>query len=426
MHLLIALLLVVIVLLLLSARQTSSGAQTQAPADVRVAGDSRHPLAYISMGKMFLHQAGGDPREIQSPHVQSMVDRKERSRQLHGWKEDTAFARSFGSGRMQHSADDDLPLRATALRFLGPGRMLYFLRDDRVGGLFEYTLGDGQERRLVHRQNLYFEDLCPSPEGNELLCAQHASNGSANICLMNTDGSGFRELTGGDTVDSAPAWVPEHAGQVLYQTSGLARGPQGHAIARGPASIQLLDTEKGTVTSVLEDPKFDFLQPRVSPDGQLLYLRRPYTAPHYGPSNILVDTLMFPFRLLRALFHYLNFFSLMYTRKPLTSAAGPMLEVDLKEIMLKGMRVDAEAALRKGDSIHGVRSLVPKTWQLIRRDRRGQEQALATHVCAFDLAGDGTVFYSNGYGVFQLDANGAARVVLRDKLIAEIIVGPAD
>ncbi|MEZ5468262.1 MAG: hypothetical protein R3F18_11520 [Lysobacterales bacterium] len=424
MHLLIAIVLVAVVVMILMSRQSAARSSESQGSPVAGISRPRHPLAFISMGKMFLHEPDRDPREIQSPHVQTMVDRVERSRQLHGWKQDTAFANSFANRRSQTGSDDDLPLRATALRFLAPGKVLYFLRDERVGGLFEYALDSGQERRLVHRQNLYFEDLSPSVDGTRVLCAQHASNGSANICLMNADGSGFRELTGGDTVDSAPAWVPDEPGQVLYQTSGLARGSHGHVIARGPASIHLLDAEKGSVTSVLEDPKFDFLQPRVSPDGQLLYLRRPYSVPQYGPSNIVVDTLMFPFRLLRALFHYLNFFSLMYTRKPLTSASGPMVEADLKEIVLKGMRVDAEAALRKGDSVHGVRSLVPKSWQLIRRDRRGQEKLLATHVSGFDMAADGTVYYSNGNGVFQIEADGVSRVVLRDKLIAEIVVGP--
>ncbi|MFX5595148.1 hypothetical protein ABTD92_21070, partial [Acinetobacter baumannii] len=85
------------------------------------------------------------------------------------------------------------------------------------------------------------------------------------------------------------------------------------------------------------------------------------------------------FRLLRAVFHYLNFFSLMYSRKPLTSASGPALNADLKEIILKGKRIDAEKALLNENKINGVPSLVPASWQLISRDQQGNETVLAAN-----------------------------------------------
>lgn len=429
MHLLAVVAVIAVVLFLILRQQTSNTApagwgQPGGADDRATALDADgHELAFLAKGKLFVHSPGREIREIHSPHVQSVVDRQERSRQLHGWKQDTAFARSF-TGRRQPDSADDVVLQTCAMRFIGDGRMLYFLRDDRVGGLFEQDLKSGQEKRLVHKQNLAFEDLNPSPDGRQLLCSQHAANGSANICRMQADGSGYRELTGGDTVDSAPAWVPGEPHLVLFQTSGLARAPAGHVLALGPASIQLLDTVKGTVTPVLEDPKLDFLQPRVDGDGQLYFIRRPYEAPRYTHSNFMTDALLFPFRLLRALFHYLNFFSLMYTRKPLTSASGPLLEADLKEILVKGKRIDAEAALRKGESVNGVSTLVPKTWQLMARDRNGRERMLATHVVCFDIADDGSVYYSTGYGVFRLDRQGARRLVLKDRLIAELVVGP--
>jgi hypothetical protein len=134
---------------------------------------------------------------------------------------------------------------------------------------------------------------------------------------------------------------------------------------------------------------------------------------------------MFPFRLLRALFHYLNFFSLMYTRKPLITASGPAVQADLKEILIKGKRLDAEAALRTGARLNGVPSLVPASWQLIGRSPQGEEHVLASHVASFDIASDGTILFSNGYGVFALDGPHPPQVLLRDKLIADVIAAPA-
>jgi hypothetical protein len=384
----------------------------------------RHGLAFISNGKLFYQAPGEELRELQSPHVRTVMDRMERRQQLHGWKEGTAFSRSF-TGRDHHMSADAVGIQATSAQFAAHDRVLYFLRDSSFGGLFEYDLAQDTEKRLLHKQYLSLEDLRIHPDGHQLLCAQHARNGAANIVVMDADASNYRELTSGDTVDAAPAWVPGQAHAILFQSSGLARNPAGYVLAKGPASIQMADTVAGSLTTILEDPRLDFLQPRVGPNGFLYFIRRPYEAPRYGMENAVTDALLFPFRVLRALFHYLNFFSLMYSRKPLITASGPALQADLKEILIKGKRLDAEAALRDGVPLGGVPSLVPASWQLVCRCLQGEERVLASHVASFDIASDGTILFSNGYGVFALDATNTPQVLMRDRLIADVIAAPA-
>jgi hypothetical protein len=381
-------------------------------------------LAFISNGKLFYQAPGQELRELQSPHIRTVMDRMERRQQLHGWKEGTAFSRSFSGGGNQVSPRA-VAIQATSAQFSAPGRVLYFLRDSSFGGLFEYDLVQDTEKRLLHKQYLSLEDLRIHPDGHQLLCAEHARNGAANIVVMDADGGNWRELTSGDTVDTAPAWVPGQEHGILFQSSGLARNEAGYVLAQGPASIQMADTAAGSLTTILEDPHFDFLQPRVGADGFLYFIRRPFEAPRYGVENVVTDALLFPFRVLRALFHYLNFFSLMYSRKPLITAAGPALQADLKEILIKGKRLDAEAALRTGIPLGGVPSLVPASWQLVCRSPQGVEHVLASHVASFDIASGGTILFSNGYGVFALDGANPPQILLRDKLIADVIAAPA-
>jgi len=419
MHILIILALIALVIII----WTNRGNFVEPTAIDRPQNDSdRYPIAFIDRGKLFFRRPGHEVAEIQSPYVQGLVDRMEKSRQLHGWKEGTAFGVS-ATGALRRGPGANLEIRAVSAQFASPSRVIYSLWSESFGGLFAQELSDGKEDRLLHKQNLALEDLAISPDGSKLLCSAHARNGCANIAVLNVDGTDYQEVSAGDTVDTHPAWIAGEPDSVLYQSSGIARDPEGFVVAQGPASIHMLNLSNGELEAIREDEGWDFMQPKVAPDGCLYFIRRPYEMQQYGASNLFVDSLLFPFRLLRAVFHYLNFFSLMYSRKPLSSAAGPGVEADLRELVVKGKRFDAEQALRSGKKVCGVPSLVPATWQLVRRTKHGDESVVAGHVASFDVAPDGCLIFSNGFGVFAVDSQVAASPFFQGKLIANVIVG---
>ena len=396
----------------------------RASPNVEAATRSERGFAFLSNGMIFFREHGGEVRQVHSPYAQEAMDRRERSRARHSWKEGTTFNVAAGGGRRGFEAVDK-PLLATAAAYEANGNLLYFLKDENMGGLFRREAESGKELRVVLKQNLHLTDLNPSPDGTMLAASSQQSGGVANIALMKSDGGEYREVTGGDTVDSSPAWIPGAPKRMVFQSAGFARNEEGYILAQGNATIQRLDMESGSLTPILENAEFDYLKPRVSPAGDLLFIRRPYDAPRYGMVSMLSDALLFPFRLLRAVFHYLNFFSLMYSRKPLTTANGPAMRADIKNILLQGKRVDAEKALRSARPVQGVPSLVPDSWQLVKRNQDGQESVLATNVASYDISPDGTIVYSNGRGVFVIDLDGSSRVALTDELVAEVVAAIA-
>src|SRR5260370_33911995 len=116
-----------------------------------------------------------------------------------------------------------------------------------------------------------------------------------------------------------PRWVPgredaegprkpDVEGKIVFQPDGIARNAQGVAAGRSPFSIQMLALQGGEVSSLVEDPEHDLLAPQMDAEGALYYIRKPYEKP---PARVNwlrapLDFLLFPFRLLNALFHYLN------------------------------------------------------------------------------------------------------------------------
>ena len=383
-------------------------------------------IAYLSKGKLYCKSQDKKIEEVQSEYIQKLIDRIEKKQQQHGWKEGTSWGTTPVGGVREFSTDN-IDVHFTAAEILPENKILYFLKGEGFGGLFRYDIKSKEELRISHHQNLDYTDLRHDPSRKQILCTSNLSSGVSNIVLMNEEGDSSRELTGGDTEDISPCWLSDGSNgsngknQIVFQSMGLARSTEGFVVARGPASIQLLDTDKGEVTSVLENENYDFLDPKVSSQGDLYFIRRPYDTDQYKTSNLFLDTILFPFRLSRAVFHFLNFFSLMYSREPLSSASSPYGKADMKDIMLKGKRIDAEKALKKGHNIQGIPSLVPKTWELICRNQEGQETVLANSVSSYDLSDDDKIIYSNGYGVFSLE-NGISALIFKDKLVSEIVV----
>src|SRR5215467_2596828 len=140
--------LVVLIVMTRQTHRTGDIGSAPVPQPGVFAKPWRHGLAFISNGKLFYQAPGQELRELQSPHVRSVMDRMERHQQLHGWKEGTAFARSF-TGRNRHVSADAVGIQATPAQFVAHDRVLYFLREDSFGGLFEYDLALDTEKRLI-------------------------------------------------------------------------------------------------------------------------------------------------------------------------------------------------------------------------------------------------------------------------------------
>ncbi|WP_028104423.1 hypothetical protein [Pseudoduganella violaceinigra] len=425
MHVLIILGIVVLLVVLFykSTNQYVQPAGSQGPAPVQAMGGNPPPvhIGWISNGKLFVQGGYGAVQEITSPYAQQAMDRAERSREKNAWKKGTAFGVAAQGNYRDFERDTD-PILISSARFTSEGKLLYFQADQGMGGLFSYDIASGHEERLLHRQLLQLQDMNLSPSGQVIYCTMQSRGGASHIASMSVSGDGLRELTGGDTIDSAPTAVPGDESVVIYQSAGIARDQHGAWAGIGHVTLQELNTQSGRITPVLDDPRYDFLSPRVAPDGALFFIRRPYEPPQYNAGNVVLDTLFFPFRLLRAVFHYLNFFSLMYSRKPLTGAGGMPLQADLKNIVLQGKRIDAERALRKEASIGGIPSLVPSSWQLVRRLRSGGESVVASNVSSFDITPNGTIVYSNGRGMFALDAQGRSSLVTQGDLVGAVLV----
>jgi len=381
---------------------------------------STESIAFLSNGKLFLRASDNTTQQIDSPFIQEIIDSEQRRSSLHGWKKGTSFDSSV-MGRSGGAQSSSAAMVFKTAEFVEKNTLSYFLSDGQVGGVFEQNLETGEEKRLLHQQKLDLDHFRYDRDNDRILCSSGSTNGIRNLAMFDRANNNITQYTEGDTIDALPFTYPGDSTKIVMQSSGIGRTESGYVAAIGPASLNILSTDTQHLEPVVENRRYDFLNPAVHPNGDLYYIRRPYDIPRIGAGALITDIVMFPYRILRASFHYLNFFSLMYSQKPLTSATGPKVERDRKEIEIQGKRMDAEKAQRQAGVVRGVPSLVPRSWELVSRNRHGEERLVASNVLSYDISANGKVIYTNGFGVFELSDSGPV-LLFQDTFIEKLIV----
>jgi hypothetical protein len=397
-------------------------------------------IAYLSQGRLFVREPDKPPREIESAFAKETEERQSRSRSIDGWKGRSAVWGQMGMAPPEFSQWEQAGaegLRRIKFRSLcrgpKPTDLMYVLDLETVSGVFRYDLAQGYERRLMHRNDFVARDLVCHPEAGTLAVSLAHPDGSASLAFSDDEGRHWNHVTGGDSVDEAPHWIPGDGRKIVFQSAGVGRNGHGVRLALGPYAIETLDLDgKGDTETILADDKSDLLLPRKTADGTLYFLRRPYKPfrePHLSLGQFLWDVLMLPFRLLLTILHIFNFFSVMFSGQPLATAFGAANRRAAGEqqfLMLWGHMIDTRQAMAKAGNDAAV-PLVPKEWQLVRRDAGGSEQVIASSVLAYDVLADGRIVLSDGTAIYLIDTAGKREKLCEGKFIEVVTaVAPAE
>ncbi len=388
--------------------------------------ESEPSLAYLAQGK--LHLCGSTPETIDSAFGRSLRDRAAEIHNRHAWKTQGRGAR-FMSGAMWGVQPGDPAQFRIAITSLArgrtPGELLYSLETDSISGVFAVD-AQGVEQRLFHTADFRVRHVALHPDGTSIAASIVHTDFTANIAVLQVEGPDFFEASEGDSLDLAPRWVPGQGRRLVFQSAGVGRDAGGRVSGLGPFGVQQLDLDSGEMECLAEEPDHDLLAPQKDSNGALYYIRRPYSGRprSVNPLLALLDAVLFPVRLVHAIFQYFNFFSMRYTGKPLaTSQGAAQREADLKQMMIWGNLIDAERAAREdrlGDP--EAPSLVPSSWQLVRRTADGSTDVLAKSVLSFDLSADGSVVYSNGSAIqrIHLEAGASERVAV-GRMVEQVV-----
>jgi hypothetical protein len=303
-----------------------------------------------------------------------------------------------------------------------PGQFLYSLQSDSLCGILRVENHGEEEKRLwnKHDQRVRFLDV--GTDGR-IACSLENKLGTADIGIMSTEG-GLREITEGDSLDTAPRWVIGSSSRIVFQSAGIGRDREGHMAGVGPFCVESLDLETGDMSTLIQDPTKDFLTPQMDASQTLYCIRRPYrTGPEVKPLTLAKDVLLFPFRMIYAVFEFFSVFSQFFTGKKLTTttAGGArQKQVPPAAMVIWGNYIDAQQAAenKTGDD------LVPSSWELIRIKYGQKPEVLATNVLSFDLSPEGDIVYTNGSSIFHLSPDGKKEKLVKDTMVEQVVFLP--
>ena len=370
-------------------------------------------VAFVSEGKLFLKEDGGDAVELESPFARETSDRLAEHNQKRSWRNQgggggTPYDSRMVWGRQAEAAPDGIPLFQDIARGRKSGEVVYTLIMSASSGLFRQDVETRDEVRLFHRQEFRPCGVTCNPATGDIFVASRDRENAGKLEHVEEESRRREQITVGDGHDSNPAFDPARPDTVVFQSAGIARDEEGNFAGIGPSAICELSLKGGDIEVLLEDNRYDFVSPRFSRGGTLYYIRRPYeSAPRAGLGSQLKALFLLPYHLLLAVFGFLEAFTRMFAKESLRpSPVGPKFRQPPRKrfATFQGVVVDMEKALKNGPDSSDSVQIIPGTWTLVRQEPDGSTQDIANHVVAFDLHPDGSVIYSDGLRIWSLGA----------------------
>ena len=393
-------------------------------------------FTYIANGKMYLFEDGRGT-ELNSRVLEDYITKVKDAAKRNEWKYSGSGAAFTGTFQPGADAESRVASVYSHIHCLGhaEGDLVYSLEIDRACGIYRrFAEGDGKEGIVLSSGDAAYRDF-DIQNGRMVLTS--AFGGESHIGVMDLGKTAMQVYTEGDTWDSNPVWSAAHPDQIYFCSAGLPVGtepqakpntaPKGYsemvqemynAAARaqhGPTAICLLDIARGSMEELLANDKYDYTHPQSMPDGSLYYIRRPYRTgqKRSSPFGCLLDILLLPFRLLGALFGFLNVFSAKYSGKTL-SGGRDVKNRDEQQMFIDGNLIQAEKELqanrKRGEANPGI---IPHTWELRRRDANGNDTLIRAGVAAFRAdKTSGEILLSNGSAILRRTPDGKESKVL--------------
>ena len=330
------------------------------------------------------------------------------------WKTKGAGARFMGVSDVYDTNEENGDISYfNSVDFLNsPDKIVYSITVDQLSGIItkDLTSKKYDEGHIIHSRELVFNGAHPEKNGKRLVTCIKDNFVNSHLAVYDMDSSDYMTVTDGDSADFDATFSSRNDSLVYFASKGAGRNSRGEFVRYSPSSIYTYDLFGGDVEEILSDEKKSLVKPKDDTDGNLYYIIRPEIENKRSVFGTLLDVLLIPWKLFKAIFYFFELFTTMFTGKGFSEKSNnPAKTMDKspREIVIEDNLINANEEykrnLRHKDNFAGI---APWSWQLVKRDRNGNVTPVKNGVIDYRILSGGRIVYTNGKHIVLINADG--------------------
>jgi hypothetical protein len=344
------------------------------------------------------------------------------------WKTQGINAMFLGTGHSPVNVNAVEQANINGISALGSeDKVIYSVEVENNSGIFIKYLDDDKEmeHHVIHDSKAGFYNLDYNKTTGEVVVSVQQSPTERNIAILDINASRYRVITEGDSIDDNPVWGKLNYENIYFDSTGVGRNGQGDIIGFSPKVINRLNIQTGELCELIAFEGYDCFMPKVDSSDNIYFIKRPYQSP-FNSSISIKDIILIPFKILKAIFKWIEFFTIRHTGEPLvTGGSNPAKskEMDPQQIIINGNIINAQKVMKennaRGEKYPGI---APKEWELVKMDRDGNFTCIKKGVIGYDVDKEGNIIFSNGKYIIRILEDGKEEVVDNIDMIDKLII----
>lgn len=357
----------------------------------------------------------GNIKEYSSDFHSNYIESARKAVKNSEWKTKGAGARFMREGMDEDAYDEksDVSYFNSLEFFASPDEIIYSVTVNELSGVMkkDLTADKDSESHVIHSREDMFCGACPNKTNDKFVTCIKTGYENSHLAVYDLKTDDYMTLTDGDSCDFDAEFSRKNDLLVYFASKGVGRNSDGEFVKFSRSSILSYDFFTGDIEEILSDPVKSLTKPKDDENGNFYYITRAEDKEYkIGFFRLLLDIILIPWKILKALYYFAELFTTMFTGKGFTEKSGNPAKTMKKSqgmIVIDDNLINADEEYRKNlrhkDNLAGV---APWSWQLVKRFAGGETTTLANGVIDYCLLSDGSVAYTNGKHIVIISSDG--------------------
>lgn len=306
----------------------------------------------------------------------------------------------------RNQLNENIRAEITDLYLTGENTLNYslFINDLSAIHTKDLTLEKDSESHVIHDNGKIFKGA--SEKNGKIITTVSSDLVTSHLAVFDKSVDDYSLITDGDCFDATPRFSAIDDNKIIFSSKGVGRDGNGNFVEYSPSSIYEYDLSQGNVNEIRSSSEYSYTLPKNDKFGNLYAIKKPIK--EKKRSNILLDILLIPYRLITAIYYFLESFTRSFTGKtftensPYSNNPAKTKKGDERKIFIDGNEIYADKEyknnLKHKDDFAGI---IPRGYELVKITENGDE-VIRKGIISYEILSNGTIVASNGKYILKI------------------------